>query len=271
MITLGIDLSAEPKKTGYAKIVWSETGAHLNQLRVGADNDELLALIETADKTGIDCPLGWPLAFLDFVIAHRDRSVPPNAAERIRSRDTRATDRYVRDQALGRPLSVSTDRIGRAAMRVAGLLASIEERTRRTVDRAGSGHIVEVYPAAALQQWLFAPGSYKSDRDRRRTLVQTFVSRTKAWLVLEDDQRQLCERSDDAFDALIAALNARAATLPGGVVRPPDQAHAVAAGLEGWIAVPICSLDDLAPRNGRRISQQVADPVHSLPGDAVHR
>lgn len=75
------------------------------------------------------------------------------------------------------------------------------------------------------------------------------------WLVLEDDQRQLCERSDDAFDALIAALNARTAMLPGGVAKPTDEARARAAGLEGRIAVPICSLGDLPSTTNGRISE----------------
>jgi hypothetical protein len=48
------------------------------------------------------------------------------------------------------PLSVATNRIGLAATRCAGLLARLAA-DGRPVDRAGTGVVVEVYPAAALK------------------------------------------------------------------------------------------------------------------------
>ena len=252
MITLGIDLSAEPTKTAYAVIGWSDRGARVQQLHVGAGNLELLPLIAQADKVGIDCPLGWPMDFLDFVIAHRDRTLPAGAGDRIPSRDRlafRTTDRHLRQQGMGQPLSVSTDRIGRAAMRAAGLLAAIERQTGDQVDRAGSGRIVEVYPAAALKRWGLPAGGYKTDRARLCALVDEFSARTARWLRLDPTQRQLCEQSDDAFDAIVAALNARAAMLTNGVITPNGDTQAEAATIEGWIAVPARELDELSPRS----------------------
>ena len=249
--TLGIDLSAEPTKTAFALIRWSEHSATIERLEVGADNQTLMPLIERAEKVGIDCPLGWPIEFLTFVTGHCTRALNPHAGERIPGRDRlafRETDRHLRERGLGQPLSVSTDRVGRAAMRVAGLLAAIESDTAERVDRSGSGKIVEVYPAAALKQWSIQAAGYKTDHSRLCSLVDGFIERTASWLSMSDDYRNLCKRSDDAFDAVIAGLNARAATLPGGVITPVDDQHEAAA-IEGWIAVPTGTLDDLRPRS----------------------
>jgi predicted nuclease with RNAse H fold len=255
MLTLGIDLSAEPKKTAAALIGWSGTGASLESLDVGADDETLLALIARADKVGIDCPLGWPVGFVDFVIAHRDRRLSPGAGARIPDREAlafRVTDRYLMAEKVGLPLSVSTDRIGRAAMRVAGLLASIEQQTGQRVDRAGNGKVVEVYPAAALRRWGFTPGRYKSELTLRRDLVDAFTKRTGAWLQFPAEHRKWCEKSDDAFDAVIASLNARAATVDQGVLQPSTAAQIEAADVEGWIAVPQIDIDALDPSPERQ-------------------
>ncbi len=251
MLTLGIDLSAEPEKTAYALIRWTARGAELEALDVGADDHTLLPLILAADKVGIDCPIGWPIEFIDFVTAHRDRTLAAGAGARKPDRDAlalRAADRYVRDHQLGQPMSVSSDRIGRAAMRVAGLLATVEQHVGAPINRDGSQLIVEVYPAAALRQWGFTARAYKAEPTRLIALVEQLSARTGDWLAISPDQRQLCERCDDAFDAVIAGLNARAASRPGAVVAPDTDELRAAAELEGWIAVPTGGLQDLDPR-----------------------
>jgi hypothetical protein len=64
------------------------------------------------------------------------------------------------------PLSVSADRIAHAAFRCAGLLARLAA-LGEPVDRAGSGVVVEVYPAAALRRLGLTHRGYKS-RDHFR-------------------------------------------------------------------------------------------------------
>ncbi|WP_433185959.1 DUF429 domain-containing protein [Actinoallomurus sp. CA-150999] len=64
----------------------------------------------------------------------------------------RLTDRVVHDRTGLTPLSVSADRIGHAALRLAALLARLA-RAGRPVDRSGTGVVVEVYPAASLRLW----------------------------------------------------------------------------------------------------------------------
>jgi hypothetical protein len=53
----------------------------------------------------------------------------------------------------------------------------------------------------------------------------------------------LCRTSHDAFDAVIAALVARAAAL--GQILQPDAEQREAARTEGWIALPTCGLSGL--------------------------
>jgi hypothetical protein len=55
-----------------------------------------------------------------------------------------------------------------------------------------------------------------------------------------------CRESHDAFDAVIAALTARAAAR-GLTRRPQTEAEAAAASTEGWVAFPLpaTSLADL--------------------------
>jgi hypothetical protein len=142
---------------------------------------------------------------------------------------------------------VSTDRIGRAAMRAAGLLAALGDGD--LLDRTGRGKVVEVYPAAALRRWNYQPRSYKG-RDKTAALALMagrFFDETAGWLRVERSSRQECMQSDDAFDAVIAALNARAAMIDGAVLTPSDE-DLPSARTEGWIAIPLCELSALDPR-----------------------
>ena len=39
-------------------------------LSLDVGDEEILRLFGTSDMTGIDCPLGWPDAFLPFIAGH---------------------------------------------------------------------------------------------------------------------------------------------------------------------------------------------------------
>jgi hypothetical protein len=76
--------------------------------------------------------------------------------------------------------------------------------------------------------------------------VNRFLSETEEWLNVCDTHSDLCRRNDDAFDALIAALVARASDCK--LTEPIPEEHRKIARREGWIAVPIeGSLSQLAP------------------------
>jgi predicted nuclease with RNAse H fold len=243
--TLGVDLASDPRRTALCLLDWRAGGARLVELTVGADDERILAARNGADVTGIDSPFGWPAPFVGFLCSAA-RLLPelgePWDHEVRDGLRYRATDRAVRE-AVGRwPLSVSSDLIAVVAMRCVGLL------TRMGVsDRAGGDGVFEVYPAAALARWGLGNRGYKGRAARpRRVALLRSLARRAPWLDLGTKaQRALLADSADAFDALIAALNARAAAL--GHTEPPAAELRREAAREGWIALPVSgSLERLA-------------------------
>lgn len=39
-------------------------------MRLGCDDDVLVEALPAAGKPGVNCPLGWPVRFVEFVAAH---------------------------------------------------------------------------------------------------------------------------------------------------------------------------------------------------------
>ncbi|WP_214110098.1 DUF429 domain-containing protein [Acrocarpospora catenulata] len=246
MITCGVDLAAEAVRTAVAWISWSPEGARVTRIETQADDQLIVEAITDADKSGIDCPLGWPETFLEFVAKHRENrlDVPLSTMGRVWRRDLayRRTDLIVHELTGRQPLSVAADRIAHVAMRCAGLMAELARRGQN-VDRTGQGAIVEVYPAASLKQWGLSWKSYKRSANLPNlTLLVDALQTAAPWLDL-GPYEDLCRRSDDATDAVVAALTARAAALHLVTVPTPDQA--VLARAEGWIAVPTTSIGKL--------------------------
>jgi hypothetical protein len=99
--------------------------------------------------------------------------------------------------------------------------------------------VVEVYPAAALRRWGFNSLRYKGKAcaEARAALVSTFREATSRWLRLSATQWELCVLGDDAFDAVIAAIAARAAAV--GLCDPVPEEKLPLAKVEGWIALPL--------------------------------
>jgi predicted RNase H-like nuclease len=140
---------------------------------------------------------------------------------------------------------VTTDRIAYAAMRVAKLLSALSS-AGEAIDRSGRGHIMEVYPEAALRCWKLSPalqsedpGGYKGNRpaaiDRRKRLVDRVLEETADWLEVPGSVVAACLASDDDLDALLCALIAHAVDC-GRAEPVSDLARAKA---EGWIRLPL--------------------------------
>jgi predicted nuclease with RNAse H fold len=235
MRTLGIDLASDPRNTGCCLLEWTAGGPELRELEVGADDNRLLELHGQADVTGIDCPFGWPTAFLAFLCATSRPTGEPMPGWSREHRDGlrfRVTDFRVRRELKRWPLSVSSDLIAVAALRCQGLL------TRMGVtDRSGDGRVYEVYPAAALKQWGLPSRGYKTGKGmpQRQELVRELQEKA-SWLRVGEDHQRTLVTSDHALDAMIASLNARAARL-GLTIKPGEDEHR-AAVREGWIAIP---------------------------------
>ncbi|TDC49107.1 DUF429 domain-containing protein [Jiangella ureilytica] len=246
MRTVGVDLSAEPAGTAVATLEWADGAAVVTEVAERADDTAVIEAVERADKAGIDCPFGWPLPFVEFVSGHRDGHVSghPSLEGRDWRRElaNRTTDEVVRESTGLIPLSVAADRIGHAAFRCAWLLSQLAGRGV-DVHRAGTGRVVEVYPAASLKVWGLSHRGYKgvAHRQARGDLV-TQLCAAAPWLDLGAHDAA-CRASDHVLDAVAAALSARAAAI--GKASVPGLGHEAAAAVEGWIAVPTGGLAGL--------------------------
>jgi predicted nuclease with RNAse H fold len=232
---VGVDLSASPAGTAVAVL----DGASISSVLLGADDDEVVAACSGADKVGIDCPLGWPISFVDFVSAHagfRATASAGTVAERS-ALAYRVTDRWVAAHFPPlRPLSVAADRIGHAALRCAGLLTELGVK-----DRSGCGLVVEVYPAGSLLVWGLPYRRYKESTGRE--VRSRIVDELGAYVDLGAAEA-VCRSSDHVLDAVVAAISARAALL--GMATLPDVEQFDVARVEGWIAIPTRGLAEVA-------------------------
>jgi predicted nuclease with RNAse H fold len=257
MLTVGVDLAAEPEKTAIAWLDWRPDRVLVRRIETRTGDELILEAVVGANKSAIDCPFGWPDRFVDFVTAHRVAhvDVPSGVAGRAWRRDLtlRVTDQVVHDFTGLTPLSVSADRIGHTAMRCASLLAKLAQRGQ-PVDRGGVGAVVEVYPAASLKRWDLLYRGYKRVRDVGHSELGRLIDKLQAmapWLDLGDNE-YVCRTFDDAADAVIAALTAGAALQ--GLVTVPGQEHVDTARTEGWIALPTTPLRDLCSQVALRAS-----------------
>jgi len=168
VLTVGVDLAAEPEATAVAWVEWLPGRVRVRDLVFRAEDADILAALAKADKAGIDCPLGWPDPFLAFITAHQHGrvTVPRGIRERgwLQSLTMRVTDLVVRRETRLIPLSLSADRLGHVALRCACLLAQFAQQGHE-VNRDGSGTIVEVYPAASLKVWELPYRGYKRPGD----------------------------------------------------------------------------------------------------------
>ncbi|WP_199835952.1 DUF429 domain-containing protein [Streptomyces sp. TP-A0356] len=248
-VTVGVDLAASARRTAVCRVVWGDEGGLTVEFLVPEGDEELLAVVRAADKTGLDCPLGWPSNFVATVLAHhRGTRLPPPVRFQDRTDGRpgldalrfRLTDDLTwKATSMRPPLSVSTDLLGVVALRAAYLLDALAA-TGVPVPRDGSGPVAEVYPAAALRRWgIHLTRSYKSAGPGARALREHIVRSVEVGLGLSlpEAVRAQCADSHDHLDALVCALVARAVQIEDTVwPRTPDER--AAARQEGWIHLP---------------------------------
>jgi predicted nuclease with RNAse H fold len=241
VITVGVDLAAEPRKTAACCIDWATGGTEL--FPSGVTDSLIVELAGPATVVGLDVPLGWPQEFVRVIAAH-EAGAPWAAApagtiagrERLRFR---TTDLHLRRRGH-RPLSVSTELIGVVALRGAHL-QHLMTLAGMTVDRSGvSGRVVEVYPAAALRAWGLPSSGYKGlpNTAARLELVERLLAECGDLRPAVDVQ--VLGASDHALDAFLCAVISAAAR--SGLTEPPGEADVLAARMEGWIHLPTAGL-----------------------------
>ena len=265
-VTLGIDLAAD---TGICEIDWRGTPATITRLdvkNIKTKNEWDIvkqAVVEAHEKgwwVGIDAPFGFPEAFGQSVEALRDptgkTSGSPHASDRVQ----RETEKITKDASGKQPSSTVTNYITGHVINCDDLRYEAIGRARNRADgRLGcTSGIVEVYPAAALEIWGLSGFGYKDkDKDKAsgelRKLVYCLGILTYPWLrVALISYWSTLASKDDAFDALICALMARLASLPGGPTCPYRRTFTSAQmdlfRSEGWIHLPplaptLCYLD----------------------------
>lgn len=241
MKTLGVDLASQPASTAIAVLTWAPAAATVEVLELGATDERIIAVAMDSQVVGIDAPFGWPIPFTGFLSDNAELGAWTDAyRDRLRFRRTDFAVRAV----LGRwPLSVSSELIAVPAMRCQRLLRCLDVE-----DRSGDGRVFEVYPALGLHRWGLPSSAYKGTKGRaaRASLWEALRDRAP-WLGVSSQQGELMRGNDDALDAVLAAMIARAAML--GAVEPIPAQDRAAARAEGWIVIPtIGALDALCAR-----------------------
>ena len=100
MITGGVDLAADPKRTALCAIDWASGSVELSDGPV--DDDAIVTLAHRASLSGWDVPLGWPDAFVAAISEHHQgpeagRGVATADPEARRLMRYRLTDRCFAD------------------------------------------------------------------------------------------------------------------------------------------------------------------------------
>jgi hypothetical protein len=230
--TLGVDLAAGSASTAACMISWDDGQAVVDKPIRPLDDEQLLGLLHElrpGDRAGVDCPFGWPVEFVSAIAAHASGQRWPGRGEssiqyRARMR-LRLTDRRVVEVTGRTPLSVAFDKLGATAARWAHLADALAAGGR-SVDRTGAGLVAEVYPAAARRRWNLSPS--RSVAELQTALPSLgFADPSVAFAY---------ERNEHAFDALVAALVARAVAL--NLTDRPGPGELSVAATEGWIHLP---------------------------------
>lgn len=224
--TAGIDLAASPRTTAACILRWTRAGASVEEIRQRVDDADLVEVVTTADRVGVDVPFGWPRGFVRALVAHAAEEPWPwrgeDSAEvrrdhlRFRGTDTVAAGRLRRP-----PMTAAFDRLGAATARWAHVADMLAARGV-PVARDGSGTACEVYPAGARYVW----GLGTRSLDEVRLSLPVTASPA--------DEARL--RDEHVFDAFVAALVARA--VAKGRAYGPGPEDADLAREEGWLWLP---------------------------------
>jgi predicted nuclease with RNAse H fold len=253
LVVAGIDLAADPARTGVALLRVDADGATVDPVTLAGSDEVLVELSVRCDAVGVDAPLGWPAPYVEAIVRHHAEKGWPEAEDPVEQRRLlcrRETDRVVMAETRLVPLSVAADRIGVVAMRAARLQHLWARVLGAPPPRDGSSWLVEAYPAAALLLWRLPHRGYKdlTGSAVRARLVDELLT-AAPWLSVDDPAR--LRVSDHYLDALVSALVALAAKV--GHTLAPVHGQVALARREGWIHLPTGTLAELFLAVQRRL------------------
>src|SRR5690625_4870161 len=212
----GIDLAAEPKFTGVATLAVTDTSVRLEHAAVGVTGAQLIAAVSRSGGTGVDVPVGWPVAFVEFLQHHNDHTLEPpetTAGPWRRTLGLRAADIDLHRRTGLTTLSVSANLIAYPAFR----WAAIEAKLR------------------ALYRWGIPYTGYTGRQRRnvrhRMVVALCLLFGALDWSGFED----LIVADDNALDAVISVL-VRYEVYCGDCDGPPEYLGEITQR-EGWMWV----------------------------------
>jgi len=161
VLTAGIDLAAQPAKTGAVLVDWSSEPPTVVQARREITDKQILVLCKEVagqqGRVGIDCPLGWPRAFVAFVTAHAAHQPLPTTEPGTRSLRLRATDIALVQRRCFEPGEGGLDEVSPGGVRREPESASSGVADEATGDREQAQPKPFGFPAA---RWVVGEGQH---------------------------------------------------------------------------------------------------------------
>jgi hypothetical protein len=252
IVTVGVDMSTDPRKVGLVRLTWSGENASLEIVPVPELESLEVFLREQARCNAliaVDAPFGWPLGFGPWLtkLQSGPQPLPPHEVEKgspWAGVAARRTDYAARRAAGMGGFNVSFDKFGATGAR----WAEIEYRLHQesvTIDRSGqAGRFFETWPAAAWRLWSGktsrrSPTKY-SRKDFGEVLLQFVnLSEVDEWAKLGDSSL------GHVKDALVCALVARELWDPSRRELNPEDSES--ARHEGWIHLPLVGAAEASP------------------------
>jgi hypothetical protein len=112
VLTAGVDLAAQPAKTGLVVVDWSTERPSVLRADVHVIDEQILALCTevtaSGGQVGIDCPFGRPRPFVAFVNAHAKHEPLPKTELDTGCLRLRTTDIALHERLKLTPLFLAT-------------------------------------------------------------------------------------------------------------------------------------------------------------------
>jgi hypothetical protein len=177
VITLGIDMSSQPKGTAACAVTWEADRAVTVTPCLGCDDEMLSEMIAKSDAVGIDAPFGWPAEFALAVGAWSFTFWTPQLRERLCFREDRSSCARNRGTLAAERLCGSDRAAGDAYIRAVGPPWSYGSQRRQQVLRGLSSRQFE--PVGVTSR------GYKKNRpdhkEARETILAAYARRCRGW------------------------------------------------------------------------------------------